>query len=161
MAGITQTAWVPSTVNGHLVLKCNLTQVSTTLYDNFTLKTPKELDPTKPWILIVNTLGAATGDGAGLPVDMWAGFGEDFALADNSGTDVTVTSGFEVAGSIMDDIHSEKLASRIDPTYSGGRIQAITDTAGHINLGTAPYYVVNMDDAGELGAVTTYIVITQ
>ncbi len=161
MAGITQTNWVSSTVNGHLVLKCNLTQVSTALYDNFTLKTPKELDPTKSWILVVNTSAAATGDGAGLPVDMWAGYDDDFALADSSGTDVSVTSGFEVAGSIMDDIHSEKLASRIDPTYAGTRIQAASDTAGHINLGTAPYYAVNMDDAGELGAVTTYIVITQ
>ncbi|KKN17916.1 hypothetical protein LCGC14_0960950 [marine sediment metagenome] len=160
MAGITQTAWVATTINGHLVLKCNLTQVSTALYDNFTLKTPKELDPTKSWLLFVNTTAVATGDGAGLPVDLWAGYDDNFALT-GAASDVSVTSGYEVAGSIMDDVHSEKLASRIDPNYNGAVIQAATDTAGMINVGTAPYYAINMDDAGELGAVTTYIVITQ
>jgi len=160
MAGITQTAWVATTINGHLVLKCNLTQAASTLYDNYTLKTPKELDTTKSWILVVNTASAATGDGAGLPVDIWAGYDVDFKLTGN-GNDVTVTSGFEVAGSIMDDIHSEKLASRIDPNYTGTTVQAATGTAGMVNVGTAPYYAVNMDDAGSLAEVTTYIVITQ
>ncbi len=160
MAGITQTAWVATTVNGHLVLKCNLTQATTTLWDNFTLKTPKNLDTTKPWLLFVNTTAAAAGDGAGLPVDIWAGYDVDFALT-GTANDVTVTSGYEVAGSIMDDVHSEMLASHIDPNYTGARVQAATGVAGHINVGTAPYYAINMDDAGELGAVTTYIVITQ
>jgi len=160
MAGLTQTAWVSTTVNGHLVLKCTLTQVATALYDSFTLKTPKELDPNKPWILIVNTAGT-TLDGSTLPVDMWSGYDDNAALADSSGTDVTATNASEIASSIMDDVKAVKLASVIDPHYIGTRIQAASDVGGHINLSKAPYYIVNLDGTTELTAAACLIVITQ
>ncbi len=159
MAGITQTAWVATTVNGHLVLQCDVSQAATELYDSFTLKTPKELDPTKSWILFVNTTAATIGTTA-LPVDIWAGYDDDFALA-GTVNDVTVTSGYEVAGSIMDDVYTDKLASRIDPGYSGTRVQAAADVGGIINVGTAPYYVINCDGGAELETETCHFVITQ
>ncbi len=160
MAGLTQTAWVASTVNGHLVLKCTLSQVDTGLYDSFTYKTPKELDPTKPWILYVNTAGTTIEDTT-LPVDMWIGYEDNAALVDSGGIDVTATNAAEIAAAIMDDVQAEKLASRIDPYYRGTRIQAITDVPGMINLSKPPYFIINLDGTSALTEAACAIVITQ
>lgn len=160
MAGLTNTEWVATTVNGHLVLKTTLTQTSTTIYDGWTKKTPKQLDTTKSFIVVVNTAGT-TLDGSSLPVDLWIGYDEDAALENNSGTDVTATSTVEIASAIMDDVKAEKLASRIDPHYTGTRIQAATDTAGMINGSKPPYFILNLDGTTVLAAEDCLIVITQ
>lgn len=158
MAGLTQTAWVATTVNGHLVLKCTLTQVDTELYDSFTYKTPKELDPTNPWILYVNT--AATDlHSTTLPVDLWVGYDDNAALA--GGTGVTGTNAAEIASAIIDDVDSKKRASRIDPNYSGSRIQGTADTGGMINGSKPSYFIINLDGGSELTAGACAIVITQ
>lgn len=158
--GLIQTDWVATTVNGHTVLKCTLTQESSAAQDSFTYKTPKELDPNKSWILVVNTAGT-TIESTTLPVDMWAGYDENATLADDSGTDVSATSTSEIAAAIMDNVEAEKLASVIDPHYIGTRIQAITDVGGHINLSKAPYYIINLDGTSALTEAACLIVITQ
>ena len=159
MAGITQTAWVATTVNGHLVLQCDVSQASTELYDSFTYKTPKELDPTKPWLLFVNTEVADIGTTA-VPVDIWAGYDVDAALA-GATTDVTATSAYIIKASIMDDLVSVMLASRIDPNYTGTTVQAASGVAGHVNAGTPPYFIINCNGAAELDTATCHFVITQ
>ena len=69
MAAQTQTAWVETSINGYTVLS------STALTDatnevNWSLKTPKALDTSKPWSLIVSA--SATQDGAAAPLMIWS-----------------------------------------------------------------------------------------
>jgi len=147
MAGITSGAWTTATVNGRLVLECDVVHEAADL-DNYTLKTPANtLDPTRAWTLFVNT-AAVTLDSAGLEVDIWAGYDDDFALA--SDNPPTVTSGAEVASAVMDDVKAEMLATVVDPNYTGTTVQAATDVAGHVNVGIAPYYVINLDGTSTL-----------
>lgn len=158
--GLANTVWTPDTVNGHLVLKCTLTQASTTIYDGWTKKTPRELDTTKPFIVYFNTAGTAL-DGATLPVDLWIGYDDNAALADNGGTDVTATNAAEIASAIMDNVKAAKLASRIDPHYTGTRIQAAANVGGMVNGSKPPYFIFNLDGTSTQNAADCLIVITQ
>ncbi len=165
---LTQGAWtvksVPksSAVNAGgrkmLVMECDVT-ATTGETDAYTLKTPTALDGSKPWTLFVNT-AAVTLDASGLPVDIWAGYDDDFAITGDS-TTVAATSGGEVASAVMDDVKAEQLATRVDPNYTAAVVQAVTGTGGHVNAGVAPYYAINLDGASTLNAATCHFVITQ
>jgi len=160
MAGLTSSAWTDKVVNGRLVLECDLVQTSSTTEDSFTLKTPQnKFDSTKSWILFVNTKTAQTLDGTTLPVDLWAGWDNAFALT--SANPPTATYGAEIASIIMDDVQAETLVARIDPNYRGTVVQAATGTAGHVNAGTPPYFIINLDGGTTLTAATCHIAISQ
>ncbi len=155
---LTQSAWTEDSVNGFLVLECNVIQTASES-DSYTLKTPaRTLDPTKPWILMVNTTGA-TLDNATLPVDIWAGYDDDFAMSGDT-TAVIATSGGEVASAVMDDVKAEMLTTIVDPNYTGTMVAAATNTVGIVNAGTAPYYAIAID-GGTLIAETCYFKIIQ
>ena len=158
MAGLTSGAWTYGSVNGRLVLECDIV-VGTAVSDGYTLKTPaRTIDPTKPWTLMVNTAGADL-DGSTLPVDIWAGFADDFAL---SGDDTTVaaTSGGEIASGVVDDVNTPTLAVIVDPNYHGTAVASATNIVGIVNAGTAPYYAFNLDGA-TLKEATCHFVIVQ
>lgn len=140
--GLTQTNWTESSVNGHLVLECSVAAASVS--DSYTKKTPaRTLDPTKPWILMVNTAGTNLVTGT-LLVDLWAGYKDDFAMTGNT-TSVTATSGAEIVSAIMDDVQAEMLTTIVDPNYTGTIVQATTNVVGIVNAGTAPYYAIHLD----------------
>lgn len=159
--GLTSGAWTDKTVNGRLVLECDLTQASVQTEDSFTLKVPAHLlDPTKPWILYVNTKTAITTDTDGdVPVDLWGGWDDAFALT--SAAPPTATYGAEIASAIMDSVQAETLVARIDPNYTGTVVQAVTGTAGHVNAGTPPYFVINLDAGTTMDSGTCHIAISQ
>jgi len=160
--GLTSSAWTDKVVNGRLILECDLTQASTQITDSYTLKTPaNKLDTTKSWILFVNTKTAQTldSDVANFPVDLWGGWDDAFALTGD--TTPTATYGAEIASGIMDDVRAETLASRIDPNYTGTVVAAATGTAGHVNAGTPPYFIINIDGAATQDSKTCHIVIVQ
>lgn len=151
-------AWTASTVNGHLVLECDVA-ITTSETDGYTLKTPKELDTTKSWVLAVNTakvdLNAAT-----VEVDLWAGYDVDFALSGDGA--VTAASGFEVASAVISEVKYAKAFTRVDPNYTGSRVQGAAETGGIVNVGTAPYYAINLDGGGAFrGSLNCHFVITQ
>ena len=156
---LTQGAWTVRTIGKNLVLECDVT-ATTAENDAYTLKTPKgSIDPTRPWILMVNT-AAATLDGTTLPVDIWAGYADDFAITGNDST-LGATSGGEVASAIMDDVQAEALVVTVNPDRTAAKVQAVTNTAGEVNAGVAPYYAINLDGAGTLDAATCHFVIIQ
>ena len=157
--GLTQSAWTEDSVNGKLVLECTVT-VASAVADSYTLKTPaRTIDPALPWILMVNT-ETETVDNATLPVDIWAGYDDDFALSGFGGS-LVATSGGEVASDVMDDVQAEMLTTIVDPNYTGIAVQAATNVVGIVNAGTAPYYAINLDSDGALLNVTCAFKIVQ
>lgn len=86
---LTQSAWSSKTVGTKTVATC--TVVSTTAEnDAYTLRTPKDIDVSKPYTLLY--FASATPDGQALPPDIWIGYGADFALS-GDGANVVATSG--------------------------------------------------------------------
>ncbi len=156
--GLTSGAWTYGSVNGQLVMECDL-DVDSAVSDGYTLKTPaRTLDPTKPWKLMVNT-AAADMDDATVLVDIWAGFADDFALSGDAGT-VAATSGAEIASGVMDDVKATTLTTIVDPNYTGTMVQAASNVVGIVNAGTAPYYAINLD-GDTMKDVDVHIVIVQ
>ncbi len=135
-------AWTYESVNGVLVMECDV-GVTTSENDAYTFKTPaRTLDTTRPWVLMVNTLGV-TIDAEAVPVDIWAGYADNFALAGDNG--ITATSGKEIASNVMDDVESAALTVIIDPNYTGAAVQSTisSPTIGIRNCGTPPYFAIN------------------
>ena len=156
---LTQGAWTSKTVNGKLVIECDVVQ--TTGENNaYTLKTPSTLDTTKPFILMVNTDGD-TLDGSALPVDIYAGYDTDFAVTGDAGT-MGATSGGLIVADVIDDVKSVANSVRIDPNYTGAKVQStLAGVRGVVNCGTPPYFAFDLDGASTLTAGTCHWVIIQ
>lgn len=156
---LTQGAWSEKTVNGKLVLECDVT--NTTAENNaYTLKTPTSLNTKKPFILMVNTDGD-TLDGSALPVDVYAGFSDDFAVSGDAGT-MGATDGGLVKADIIDDVKSVANSIIIDPNYQGATVQStLAGVRGIVNCGTPPYFAFDLDGASTLTAGTCHWVIIQ
>ena len=155
---LTQGAWTVKTVNNRLVMECDVT-ATTSENDIYTLKTPTELDGSRPWILMVNTAEADISDNTD-PVDIWAGFADNFAIT-GDGASVAATNGAEVASAVMDDVSDEVLVTTVNPNRTAAKVQSVTDTAGEVNAGVAPYYAINVDSGSTVKAATTHFVIIQ
>ncbi len=92
---LTQGAWTTQITNDSniLVSKCNVA-FTTAENDAYTLATPRGLiDPKLPWSLLV--VCAATPDGQALPLDIWGGYGDSFALS-GDGANVVATNGMKL-----------------------------------------------------------------
>ncbi len=157
---MTQTAWVAETVNGRLVLSCNVTHEAADL-DNYTLKTPANtIDPNRSWTVFVNVLGV-TLDGSAIAVDIWGGYADDFALA--SDNPPTVTSGGEVVAAAIDDVKSTMISVTVDPNYTGTAVPStLAGVRGIVNAGVFPYYVINCDGTSTLAEtdkVCHYVIV--
>ncbi len=161
---LTQSAWTEETVNGFLVLTCTVLQTSTET-DAYTLKTPANtVDGTRPWRLS-HTSSAAPETGA-MPVDIWIGYDDDFAL---SGQDTSLVA---ASGAFYKSINDEGQGAILDVEYSYlidpnlGITDVVTVAAiasGYkVNVPAAPYYAFNFDGTSVLAdAVTTTWKITQ
>jgi len=157
--GLTQTAWTENSVNGKLVLDCTVT-VAANYADSYTVKTPaRTLDPTKPWMLYVNTAGTTLDTSPAVPVDIWAGYDSDFELTGDDGP--TATSGAEIATAVIVDVTAETVAVLVDPNYTGTAVQSDTNIVGVVNAGTAPYYAINLDGTTHLSNAACHFLIVQ
>ena len=161
---LTKTAWDISVVNGHLVMECDVTHEATD-EDSYTLKTPaRTLDPTRSWILMVNTAGV-TLDGSACPIDIWAGYADGFAMTGNEGGTIAANYGVEVAEAVIDTVQNTGYAVIIDPNYNGTTVQTVAGAApvlGIRNCGTAPYYAIHLDGGSamdETDKVCHYVII--
>ena len=151
---LTQGAWTDGdTINGRVVWYCDVIQ-TTAEEISATLKTPTGLDTTKSFTLLVNTEGA-TLDGATLPVDIYGGYSEAFALSVTTST-LTVTDGFLLNADVIADVKSVIGATIVDPNLN------IADDADDLVRGQAvPYYGFVLDGAGTLTAGTCRFMIIQ
>ena len=154
-------AWTASTAKDHLVLECDVT-VTTSEHDAYTLKTPANtIDSTKPWYLMVNSTEVQI-DGDALPVDIWAGYSDGFALSGDNG--ISAAFGGEVASAVMNTVKYNYLAVVVDPNYKDTKVQTTQagSKTGIVNAGTAPYYAINCHGASAFsGSVTVHFVIIQ
>ena len=164
MAAQTVGAWTSKTVNGKWVATCQCT----TDANNeilFTNKTPKELDGSKPWTLIV--AASAAQDGAAAPLILHVGYDTDFALAGTTAR-ATVTSG-AVYGELTDDLGYAAavpgMSFQMTPTSSGlANIVTIAAVATgmRFNCPVAPYYAFELhadDNATLLAHTLTFTII--
>jgi len=150
---LTQGAWTETTVNNHYVAQCDV--VATTAESiSATLKTPTGLDTSKSFLLIVNS-EAATLDGATLPVDIYAGYSDSFALS-VAGAVLTVTDGVLLNPDVIADVQTAAGATIVDPNLN------IADDADDLVRGQeVPYYGFVLDGASTLAAATCRFMVIQ
>ncbi len=155
--GLTQSAWDDQSVNGLLVLTCTVLQTSTET-DAYTLKTPaKTIDGTKPWSLYY--WASATADGQALPVDIWLGYEDNFALS-GQGASVVATSG-AFYKQILDDgvlaIVNFEYGHLFDPNLHKADVVTVAAIASGFkaNIPAAPYYAFNINGGSTLNNAIT------
>ena len=162
---LTQGAWAATTVNELLVLKCTVTS-TTGETDTYTLKTPERtdassFDPTKSWALIVNAAATDISDGTDV-VDIWAGYSDSFVMSGDS-TTTTATDGVEIGSAVITGVSDAVGVCIVDPNFFGTKVQGNpgTPVEGHVNVGTAPYYAINVDGGAARKAADTIFYIIQ
>lgn len=157
---LTQGAWTSKTVNGVAVVECEVT-ATTSENDLYTLKVPKNmLDTRKPFTLHVNVDGA-TLDASALPVDIYGGWADSFAMSGDGAT-IGATDGALIAADVIDDVKGVANAVHIDPNYNAAKVQStLAGVRGIVNCGTPAYFAFNLDGASTLAAATCKFIITQ
>ena len=150
---LTQGAWKQITVNKHYVAYCDVT-ATTAEQISATLKTPTGLDTSKPFLLVVNSASAAL-DGSALPVDIYAGYSDSFALTVVT-TSLTVTDGVLLNPDVIADVQAAIGATIVDPN-----LQIADDADDIVRGGSVPYYGFVLDGASTLAAATCRFIIIQ
>jgi len=160
------TGWAESSANGSYVATLTVT-ATTAENDAYTLRTPKGLDPTKPWILSLHSSAAPDGATA-IPVDLWIGWSDNFALAGNDNTTLPLVS--NTGGNfktIMDDakgaVSGVVYQWIMDPYMQVADVVTLGAIASglKVRVPIAPYYIFNLDGAGTLDAHSATWTITQ
>ena len=165
MAAQTQTAWVETSINGFTVLSSTATTDAVNEV-NWSLKTPKALDTSKPWSLIVSA--SAAQDGAAAPLMLWGGYSDDFALAGTTAR-ATATDGVQI-GELTDDLGYAGAVLGMNFAMTPGSsglanvvtVAAVATGMRH-NVPVFPYYAFELmaDDAATLLAHTLTFKIVQ
>lgn len=161
---LTQGAWTTQVdgKSGLYVTKCNVA-FTTAENDAYTLKTPKFLDTTKQWTLLIKF--AATPDGTGLPVDLWGGYSDSFALS-GDGASVAATDGFQI-GQVLDDavLAVDPLVYQItfDPNLPVANVVTVSAIASGLKyrIPILPHYAINFDGASTLNNTNVDLYIIQ
>lgn len=147
---LTQGAWSVSTVNGTNIMTCDVT-ATVSENDSYTLKTPEELDGSKPWTLVANAAGA-TLDGSTLPVEIWLGTSSDAALSGDDAPTGTDAYNFK---NIIADVKAAVGTCICDPNLNTADVSNV-----HVKVPAAPHYILHLDGASTLAAATcTWIII--
>lgn len=141
-------AWTGESHNGLSVWSCTVTATTDDL-DIYTLKTPEDLDTNQPWSLFVNT-ASATLDGtvAAMPVDLYVGWDNQFALAANNAP--TVTHGVLYKTDIYDDVRTAVGYIQMFPNIDVA--EDVAGVAAKCYVPIAPYYAFNIDCASAVSA---------
>lgn len=155
---ITQGAWSKKMVNGVSVFQCTVSGTDDT--DLMSLKTPDELDGSKPFSLITYLSEDMTAAGASA-VDIWGCYSDKASLAiTDAGTDcylVAALSGDLDAGGTQ--------VTHIFPALPGGGTftQVVNSTTlNFVLLPAFPYYIFNVDmTAGLQDAASVVFTVIQ
>jgi len=158
---LTQSAWTTKTVNGKFVASCTVA-ATTAENDAYTLKTPKELDTSKPFTVFVNT--SAASDGAAVPLDIWIGYDDNFVMSGNDST-VAATNGV-MFKQLTDDIGYSAATNNaflIDPGLPVADVVTIAAkaTGYKARIPSVPYYIFNLNAGSTMLAHTTTYKIVQ
>lgn len=149
--------WKPKSVNKCTVWTATITATTADL-DIYTKKTPVGLDPHKPWTVVFNTAVTTLDDtSAAIPVDLYIGWDDAFALTLNNAP--TVTNGILYKVDIMDDVRTGCFAILMHP-----ELAVAEDVAGYeakMYVPVAPYYAFNLDSASAVTAGDCIIKIMQ
>jgi len=160
---LTQSDWTVTSVNG--LLKATCTVVSTAAEnDAYTKKTPKQLYPKQPWTLIYSA--AHTPDGQALPLDIWIGYADNFALS-GDGANVVATGTGSNFKQIFDDVVLAVAplgyTFQFDPNLAVADVVTVAAiaTGAKVKVPVAPYYAFNLDGGSTLAATTHTFTIIQ
>ena len=152
---LTQGSWTEKTENGYKVLTCTVTATASE-NDAYTLKTPNSLDTTKPWYLALTFSG--TPDGSALPVEIWTGFSDSFAISGDGGA-ITATDGGKYK-TIFDDcvlaVSGLNYFWLMDPDLAVADVVTVAAvaTGPKVKIPKVPYYAFNLNGASTLAAET-------
>jgi hypothetical protein len=161
MAANTVSAWAVKSVNSRMIATCTVL-ADTANTDAYTLKTPDALNPTKPFSMFL--VCSATPDAQALPLDLWVGYGSDFALAGTAAP--TATSG-ALFKQIFDDVVLAVTplvyAFHFDPDLKVADVVAVSAiaTGPKVKVPVVPSYVFNLNGGSTLAAATATYVIVQ
>ena len=153
---LTQGAWSDHSANGKLVLECTITQ-TTSETDAYTLKTPQNtLDGKLPWFLFLEA--AATPDAQALPVDIWIGYSDAFALS-GQGASVVATDGAmykQILDTCVSAVTPLAYSFLIDPNLGEADVVTVAAIASgfKVCVPAMPYYAFNLDGGSTLAATT-------
>ena len=160
---LTQSAWTETFVNGLYKATCTVA-ATTAENDAYTLKTPANLDPNYAWTLFYSA--SATPDGQALPLDLWVGYVDTFALS-GDGANVVATATGSNYKSIMDDVVLAvtpiTYSWQMDPDLAVADVVTVAAIATglKVKVPVAPYYAFNLDGGSTLAAATHTFTITQ
>ena len=161
---LTQGSWniQKSSDKGTSIWKCNVA-FTTAENDAYTLKTPKELDTTKAWTLLISA--AATPDGQALPVDLWGGYNSSFALS-GDGANVVAASGFKIKEVLNDAVLAvTPLVYQItfDPNLPVADVVTVAAIGSglKVRIPILPYYAINLNGGSTLNATNCDFYIIQ
>lgn len=153
---LTQSAWTDKTVNERLVSTCNVAG-ETGDADVMTVRTSKNLDPTRPFSIAVyvNEDLSASGTAA---VDIWGGYSDTCSLATaDAGTDCVL-----VHANSTDLDAGGTLVINVFPGIDGTVTQVTSSSPGTALIPPFPYYIINVDLSSSLqDAATIYFTIVQ
>jgi hypothetical protein len=161
---LTQSAWTAQVTgqSKYQVWKCTVAQ-TTAENDAYTLPTPKLLDPTKPWNLLI--VSSATPDGQAVPVDLWLGFADNFSLSGND-TTVAATNGVRFQ-QVLDDmvlaVSPLTYMISFDPKLPVANVVTVAAIGSglKVRIPVAPYYAINLNGGSTLNACTVTYYIMQ
>jgi hypothetical protein len=162
---LTQSAWSVKTQGGKTVAQCNVA-FTTAENDAYTLRTPKEIDVSKPYTLSV--VCAATPDGVAVPFDLWFGYDDNFAL---SGNDSTVAPLVANTGAKFKQIFDDVVLAvtpltycfTFDPNQAVADVVTVAAIATGPKVKTAPAvcHVFNFNGGSTLNATNATFTIIQ
>ena len=147
MAAQTVSDWVNASFGDYLIAQCTVETDATNLCA-YTKKTPKWIDCTKKYTLIVDA--SAAQDGAAAPLALYFGYKDIFALAGTTGAP-TVTAGAKYAN-ITDDLGYAAAAVMsfiIDPDLPVANVVTIAAVATGMKSRSpaAPYHAYSINAA--------------
>lgn len=141
-------AWIPSSGNGQAIWTATVTATTADL-DIYTLRTPIGLDVHKPWEIQINTANTTLdATAAAIPVDLYIGWDETFALTENNAP--VVTGGVLYKVDIYDDVRTAMGLIKMNPNLK--KAEDVAGLGATCYVPIAPYYIFNLDCASALSA---------
>lgn len=155
-------AWsTPVTVNGKLKTSCTVTY-TTGETDAQTLKTPKEIDGSKPFTLFVSS--AATPSASALPLKLWIGFADDFAVTGQGSSVVSKNGAYwkQLTDDCVLAVGDVRHAFLIDPDLPVSDVVTVAAIATGYKIRSPkgiPYFVFHLDGTSLNATSTTFTII--
>ena len=154
---LTQSVWTKTASEGFSKWECTVLHTSSE-NDAYTVKTPLELDGGRPWHMAMSA--SATADGAALPLDMWVGFNDSFALSGNDAAVTAGTNGYKFK-QLLDDcvlaVTTLKYSFMFDPELPVADVVTVAAIANGFKarIPKAPYYAFSLNGGGTLNNTIT------